>query len=316
MYLGWSREELANFQPGEWDWQKDDALLLEHTNLARGIELSALVGGKDAIAVNLRAAINDVTRPADDPAFGLADSWIRSLSRASLSDGDVELLIDLIEDDRVTTFQGMWHASRVLGPRVIELEGPIRKRIARDFERPEVVNPLSAQLISVTDQASSDLLAEGPGQADLAILQDPEKRLHARGLILRQSAYGVRSVPLLVKIMREHMERTRDARARSPGATIPSEIGPIDAAMVALCRLGPAAKSAVPDILGLRESWLKQSFSQDLQWQFTLARIGVPLSSIRKPEGLTQMSQEGYEASLRRRLARFDVERDCKGSWT
>lgn len=315
-YLGWARTKLANYEPDERDRQNDAALLLEHTNLARGIELSILAKESASIAASLRAALNDASRPADDPAFGLSDSWIRSLNQESLTEADVELLIDLIGDDRVTNFLGMWHASRVLGPRVTELENPIRQRITRDFERPEIVKPLAAQLLSVTDQASPEVLAQGPSEADLDILNDPEKRLNARGLIVRQSAYGARSVPILVRIMREHMERTRDLRAQSPGARIPAEISPIDAAMVALCRLGPEAESAVPEILALHNSWLNRHFTQDKQWQFSLARIGVPLARIVKPKGLTGMTQEEYEESLRRKLARFDVNRDCKGSWT
>lgn len=315
-YLGWARTKLENYEPGERDRQNDAALLFEYTNLARGIELSMLADESDSIAASLRGALDDPSRPDGDPAFGLADSWMRSLNQQSLTDADVELLIDLIKDKRVTEFRGMWHASEVLGSRVTELENPIRQRIARDFERPEVVKPLAAQLLRVTDQEPPDVLAKGPSEADLAILNDPEKRLYARGLIERQSAYGARSVPVLLKIMREHMERTRDARAQSSGARIPAEIGPIDAAMVALCRLGPEAKSAVPEILALHGSWLNRHFTQDQRWQFTLARIGVPLNRIVKPEGLTRMTQKEYEEGLRRKLERFDVNRDCRGSWT
>ena len=315
-HLGWVRTTLANYEPDEWDWQKDNVLLLNHTNLARGMELSMLAVEAGSIAASLRAALDDPSRPVADPAFGLADSWMRSLNQASVTDADVELLIDLIEDGRVTAFQGMWHASEVLGSRVTELENPIRQRIARDSKRPEVVKPLAAQLHRVTDQASPDVLANGPSEADLTILKDPNKRMYARGLIERQAAFGARSVPILVKIMREHMERTRDARRDAPGVSIPAEIGPIDAAMVALCRLGPEANTAVPYVLALRGSWLNQHFTQDRQWQFTLARIGVPLDRIIKPEGLTRMTQKDYEASMRRKLARFDVDRDCRGSWT
>ena len=315
-YLGWARTNLANYESDERDRQNDAALLLEHTNLARGIELSILRVDAGSIAASLRAALNDANRPFDDPAFGLVDSWMRSLNQASLTEADVELLVDLIGDDRVINFLGMWHVSRVLGPRVAELENPIRQRIARDFGRPEVVKPLSAQLDSVAAQASPEVLAEGPSKADLEILNDPEKRLHARGLIERQSAYGAGSVPLLMKIIREHMERTQDAREQSPEARISAEIGPIDAAMVALCRLGPEAKSAVPEILALRGSWLNRYFTSERRWQLSLARIGVPLSSITKPEGLTRMTQEDYEEGLRRKLANFVANRDCKGSWS
>ncbi len=316
-HVGWSRSKLANYEPDESIWQKDDELLLKHTNLGHGLKVSAVWKdvSRDAMAASLRAALDDAERPVNDPAFGLADSWMRSLNRASLTDADIALLIALIEDDRVTTFQGMWHASRVLGQRVAELEAPIKRRLARDFERPEVVTPLSAQLVTVTEQASPETLAEGPSEDDLAILNDPERRLHARGLIIRQSAYGRSSVALLLTIMREHVQRTARARAASPNAMVPAEIGPIDAAMVALCRLGPDGKSAVPEIIALQNSWLNRQFMNDREWQFTLARIGVPLTEIRKPQGLSG-TQEEFEKNLRRRLAQFDMDRDCRGSWT
>jgi hypothetical protein len=83
-----------------------------------------------------------------------------------------------------------------------------------------------------------------------------------------------------------------------------------------LCRLGPEAEAAVPDILALHDSWLNRYFTRDSQWQFTLARIGVPLNKIPKPKSLVHDTQDDFEARLRRKLGKFNVSRDCRGSWS
>lgn len=326
--FGWARETLRNTDIKEEFHPR--TFLLNYTNIRRGVET---VEVDQTISEALRRVLDDPDLSADDPVFKLTDTWMRSLTRASLTDTDKELLVDLIKDRRVTDFLGIWHAVSVLGADAQILADPIRDRIDLDYDKKEVVSPLSKQLPKIAalgnekpDGSSRDAknpskntsrehdIPSGPTESELAILQDPVKRMNADGLIIQQSDYGAAAVPLLVQIMREHMERTRDLRAANPQSRIPSEINPIDAAMVALCKIGPEAKSAVPELRRLRASWLGDSFRNDSQWHFTLARIGTPLDEIQPGIG-SSMTPERYAKRLKYKLDNYIEQRDCKEMW-
>lgn len=286
--FGWWRDTLRSFAAD--DEYRVNRFLLDHTNLTHGL---AVPVGQDT-AAELRRVLDDPSAPASDPVFSLADDWMRALRLGKVTDAEKALLVDLVGDGRVTAFQGIWRAVRALGPDATILADPIRSRIAWDYDRRSVVRPLSAQLSAVSAPAL------GPSSEELAILSDPEKRLDADGVIIRQADYGAKSVPLLMRIMREHVARR--------------ELNPVDAVMVALCRIGPEAKAAVPELRALRSSWLSRHLSEDRYWQFTLARIGTPLNEVTPPEGLNMDSQR-YADHLRYRLNDFNAQRDCKESW-
>lgn len=312
--FGYARETLR--APASREEFHPPTFLLSHTDLARGLVIPE---SDSPIADSLRRVLADSAIPSSDRAFGLADTWMRSLEPDTASDADVDLLAALISDRRVTEFLGVWHAVEALGDRAAVLREPIVARMAADFDKREIVSPLSKQLgrivaIQHGGGNGANTRADGPSPAEKAILANPEKRLHADGLIMQQAQYGKAAVPLLTRIMREHVARTREARAASPGAMIEAEIDPIDAAMVALCRIGSEAKSAIPDVLALQSSWLSAQFKTDQRWQFTLARIGVPLSQIDRPARLNATEAQ-YDARLKAKLNRFSPDRDCRESW-
>ncbi|MEL7190588.1 MAG: hypothetical protein AAGK17_13625 [Pseudomonadota bacterium] len=309
MYVGWARTPLANFDLD--DEKNTRALILAYTDIARGLDLAAFPENSqgDTVEDALRAALNDPVRPASDPVFALADSWMRSLTSADLGDDDVTLLIQMIQDTRVVRFQGVYHATDALAGRIGELREPIRQRIARDPERESVVKPLAAQIAKITISESPQTLAKGVDEADLAILQDPEKRLYARGMIVAQAAYGARSLPLLMDIMRHHA-----AANEAPGAKGGGHIGVMDSTMVALCRMGLEAKPALPELFSMPSTWLQEELAADSNYHFMLARMGQPLNTLRKPEGYTRLSQADYEGLLRTKMKRGGAER-CRGNW-
>lgn len=309
MYLGWARRPLTNFDPDEE--QNSRALILTYTDMERGLDLSAFATGEqsDAVEDALRSALNDPTRPASDPAFALSESWMRSLTSSTLSDDDVTLLIQMVRDIRIVRFEGLYHAADSLGDRIGELREPIRQRIARDPKRESVVKPLAAQIAKIVAVESPQTLAEGIDGAELSILQDPEKRLYAHGMIVAQAAYGARSLPLLIDIMRYH-----GAALEVPGGNKSGHIGVIDSAMVALCRMGPEAKAALPDLFTIPSTWFQKELESDRNYHFMLARMGQPLNTLRKPEGFTRMSQKDYEEMLQTKVERSDA-RLCRGNW-
>jgi hypothetical protein len=305
--FGWARDEVSNDPPRT---QFDaDLLLLQHTDL--GDAIRAILASTDTmgkVREQVQAAVNDKSVDAHDPAFALVDVWMRSLS-AKQGPADLRLLTALIADSRVTQFQGMWKAVDALGADAAQLRLPILQRIARDSDKGEIVRPLAAQLPRLPNPPVAMLPEES------ALLNDPQKRLHAKGLIIAQATRGEAAVALLLKIMRQHAERSSVARRGTPLASTPYEIEPIDAVQVALCRIGPAARAAVPELRRMsREGLFPTSFLADRNWKVMLARIGTPIEEIEKPQGL-QTTQQEYEASLRHRLSHFNVNRDCAESW-
>lgn len=305
--FGWARDNFSNDPAGtEFD---ADMLLLRHTDLSNAIR--AMLGPADTmdkVRLQLEAALNDNSLNARDPAFALVDVWMRSLSSHRIP-ADLRLLTQLIEDKRVTQFRGMWNAVDALGGDAAQLRLPILRRIARNSENGDVVAPLAAQLPRLPDPPAQMLPEEA------ALLNDPEKRLHAKGLIIAQAERGESAVPVLLKIMRQHAERSNLARRGAPLASIAYEIQPIDAAQVALCRIGAAAGAAVPDLKRMmNEGLFPANVLNDQNWKVMLARIGMPIDQIEKPHGL-QMSQQAYEAWLRQRLSNFRISSDCRESW-
>lgn len=304
--FGWARYEVSN-DPPRTEFNTD-LLLLQHTDLGNAIRaMLAPADTMDQVRKQIEAAVNDKSVDARDPAFALIDVWMRSLS-AKRDPADLRLLTALIADPRVTQFQGMWKAVDALGADAAQLRRPILQRIARDSDKGEIVKPLAAQLPRLPNPPAVMFPEES------ALLNDPQKRLHAKGLIIAQAARGETTVALLLKIMRQHAERSSAARRGAPLASIPYEIEPVDAVQVALCRIGPAARAAVPELRGMtREGLFPASVLDDRNWKIMLARVGTPIEEIEKLHGL-QMTQQAYEVSLRQRLANFNVNRDCAES--
>ncbi|MEW4449176.1 hypothetical protein [Qipengyuania sp. JC766] len=298
--FGWARTTLSN-QPDDAEFNST-AFLLQYTDLSLTY---APRYPRSAIAAELRRLLADSSIAASNPGFSLSETWFRSLNRVSLTDADLDLFVALIEDPRVTNFYGIDHAVDALEGNAKTLEAPIKRRLSQDNVPSSVARDLSRQLPAITP------LSNAPLPMDLAILNDPERRVAADGLIIEQADYGAQSVPLLLQIIREHVRRKE--RNWGGGANSVNEINPIDAAMVALCKIGPEARDAVPEIRKLRSTWIGKTLASDRYWHLTLARIGTPLEEIGPPSGLNQSPRE-YAASLRKRVENYR-DGDCKEMW-
>ncbi len=299
--FGWARERLTFGAPlGDFDGR---ALLLKYTTLK-----PTKITGQSIPLVKARLIelVGNRSAPASDPAFGLVDGWMQSLGLATVQDDDRKLLVDLIKDKRVTQFQSIDDAIVHFGGDLTVLHAPILRRIAADGANREVVQPLAAQLSRLPDRSPAIIALED------AILKDPKKRRYADGLIVQQADRGAAAVPLLVRIIREHAERSQIAREQAINNHPDQEIEPIAAARIALCRIGPAAIGAVD---ALREMMandlLPERTLDDLNWKVMLARIGTPLHEITKPSSRRQITEAKFQERLGKNMVDFDVRRGC-----
>ncbi|OYY76696.1 MAG: hypothetical protein B7Y43_14305 [Sphingomonas sp. 28-62-20] len=299
--FGWLRTPLINDSA---DREIDDnSRLLKYTTLT-----PTKITGQSIPLVKARLIelVGNRSAPASDPAFGLVDGWMQSLGLATVQDDDRKLLVDLIKDKRVTQFQSIDDAIVHFGDDLTVLHAPILRRIAADGANREVVQPLAAQLYRLPDRSPAIIALED------AILKDPKKRRYADGLIVQQADRGAAAVPLLIRIIREHAERSQIAREQAINNHPDQEIEPIAAARIALCRIGPAAIGAVD---ALREMMandlLPERTLDDINWKVMLARIGTPLHEITKPSSRGQITEAKFQERLGKNMVDFDVRRGC-----
>lgn len=125
-------------------------------------------------------------------------------------------------------------------------------------------------------------------------------------------------VPLLLSIIREHSLRHRRLNETQKGyenaRKIDAERRMVMAARTALCRMGPRAGSALAPLRKMIADGLvyeaKQSGSWGEEWTMMMVRIGLPISELKKKQGMGG-TDESYRERFRQKLERFDPDRDC-----
>jgi hypothetical protein len=258
----------------------------------------------DAVRSQLALTLSDPARPRDDPAFALPERVFDDIGNNGLRPGDAELVERIISDPRTSQLGGIWHVIRKMGPESVRLRDPIVKRLlaARypdDQQTGRQIGPaLSALPAGIFATPTDD---------EVRLLDDPDRRNWATGLVARQADRGAAAVPILTRILvegwsrplpEEKSHRTRDVAAAQ-------------AARRGLCVLGPVAQSVLPAIEGLvAAGHIPQRELDDRPWQLTLARLGRPIESFRSPPN-HNWSDAQLQDSLRQRLARFNPARDC-----
>lgn len=261
----------------------------------------------------LWAAVKNPDLPASDPVFAKVPEAMRLLNATPPEPADADLLIALIQDRRVTNFHWVWRTVDKIGADSARLHDPLVRRIWADYQSRDVVGPLAAQLPRIVHRAGAITADEA------AILASPDRRVHALGLIEMQAEGGADAVPMLVRIAGEHVDRWFALRAH-PTRHIEYELGPVDAARVALCRIGPSARAHVAALRALATS-VHSEFNPfaSPSWGVAFARAGVPLADIPMPVRLYGWPAEtlfgthaGYEADIRKRLAAFRPEIQCR----
>lgn len=276
-----------------------EALLLEHTTIARGVDEAAVIG---LMRSTIEAALGDPARPAEDAAFKLAEQWMAS-HRATAQPpdaGERALLVRLLEDRRVASADGLATAvGRIVDP-------------APDLRRLAAARYLAA---SDPDKARGWINAMSclpPGAFATAlpeeeeILAAPRTSIHATGLIRRQADRGVAAVPDLLRLLRDF------STYKSGKYRISDTTHAANAVRMAFRAIGPGAASARPEIEALLATpGLAHGYRIEKDdWDVMLVVLGKPVSDLEKPEGLTG-TVERYRTRVAERAARpFDPRRD------
>ena len=285
------------------------ALIAKHTTLDVREDDDDLA---DRVRRRLAELLDDPAAPATDPGFGLVERFLTAMAADGAPPGDVALLVRLIGDARVTNFQGVWKLSKPLGARLEQLRRPIVARLRRaDAARERSLRVLGDLLGAMPPGAFAELRPD-----EAALMDELDRHEFAHALLGRQADRGRAAVPLLTRLLDAQVRLlaalTADRKSRADDPRRTSARAGIDGVRVALCRLGPEASGALSTIEVLEREQLFTRFAGEREWQLTLARLGRPVEAIPKPPNLSGTT-ERFHAQLRRRLERFDPERDCRG---
>ena len=308
--FGWSRTELYN--TGRYATLDTAGLLKAHTNLVLTADPVATARlARD----RLQAMVDDPAVTAADTGWSAAEGYFAQLRKTRIDEADRRLLPALIRDQRMVRFRGIWDAIHAFGDQGAILRDAMVDRLAApgsddDREARRILGQAIANLPPATFAS--------PSPAELRLLGDPALRSRAPGLIARQADRGAAAVPLLLDIIEYHSRAWADSRndttrRREPGDN--RDAVTIDAVRMAFCRLGPAGASALPRLTALeRERDAARLPWGDREWTFALARLGQPIESFVKPDNLSGTTEQ-FHANLRRRLANFRPDQDCRSTF-
>jgi hypothetical protein len=270
----WNKQRLGDGK--ESDVIPVDALLLEHTTIARGVDQAAAT---ERTRAGIAAALADPARPAGDAAFNLANQWMESLRAAKdpLSAEDRGLLVRILEDRRVTRADGLSAAVKRLADPAEDLR---RLAVQRYLDAPD---PKEARYWL----APWDALPPGAFAASLPeereVLAAPQTAMYAGGLIRRQADRGVEAVPDLLRLLRAFS-------AYDPGKYGYSDLtSAMEAVRDALRAIGPAAAPARAEIETLLATpGLARRYENNRQsWDVLLVVLGRPVDTLEKPANLS-----------------------------
>ena len=308
--FGWGRETLSNAE----SYAEVDLLgaLKAHSTLAEQSPPADLL---PQIRGRLQQALADPALAASDPAFEIMEAYFAGIGKTRLDDEDLALVTALVLDDRITAYRGLHNLNKAAADQHRQIGAAIVRRLLA-----------TGDVIALRNSGFGDFLAKSPQGAfttlsgdERRLLASADRRVAAGGLIARLSDGGGSIVPLIVGIMRHHGAALKAALASKESATERSErihahSGTIEAARVALCRLGPAAASALPDIEAMISGGVVPPYSLDghggTDWNLMLLRLGKPMETIRQPDRLSG-SEANYRRIMQERLSRFDPERSC-----
>lgn len=280
--------------------------LADHTNLyTGGDQVSVMAGTRE----KLEQMVHGGSIEPNDPALRLLEPWFASFSvkGATVSAPDRKLLIQLVADERITHYPALYAPIRAMGADAALLRPIIGRRLAVARPPYKWTSSLASQYGGMPEGIMTTTTAD-----ERLILSDPDRRMYAGGLILRQTDKGSAAVPLLLEIMQTHWTRLRAPARKTDGD---GDRVPIDAARMALCQLGPRGSSALAALEKMTSDRLIDvNLIGDRDWNYMLARIGKSLKSIEKPTNLSG-TQANFESNLRERLERFKPEQSCQAYW-
>ena len=265
-----------------------DALLLDHTNVARGVDQAAAA---ERTRAAIAAALADPARPADDPVFKLANQWMEGQQgrKEPFDAEDRRLLVRILEDRRVTSADGLWAAVK----RLSDPAEDVRRLAARRYL--DASDPKEAKGWIAPWPALPTGAFAAPLPEERAVLASPQTAMYAGGLIRRQADRGTEAVPDLLRLLRAFA-------AHDPGKYRYSDLtSAMDSVRDAFRAIGPAAAPARGEIEALLATpGLAQRYENNRQsWDVMLVVLGRPVDTLEKPARLS-----GTVESYRERVAK------------
>jgi hypothetical protein len=294
-------------------------------NLLRELEAHTTtvgkVSGKDllpAMRDQLRTALADRTIAGDAPPFQVLPAYFDALPNP-LSSEDLAIVSGLARDDRIARYEGIWKLRTLSMEQQQEIRTALVERaLATDMPAKLLKSAANLFLDKMPEGSFSVLTAE-----EEQLLARPQQRWAMPSLIARLNEGGSERVPLLLSLIREHSLALRknqeDARARRIGASKKSQENDghksvMQAARIALCRLGPSASAALQPLEDMLTSGImgenEMTGHNGVSWHMTLARLGKPIEQLTKPARLSG-THEAHQQRIRKKLERFDPNRGC-----
>ena len=295
--FGWFRRFRPDYEIS--DWEKPDVEL----NAAIRVKRSATIGNSVG---NARSAVEMSfldSKVATGPSATLViENYIGMLATAKPSREDIALIERLLEDPRLGDLPNAWLLPQMLSAEQLNSFLPA---IVRKLSMEVAAEPGRENALGIALERWPKAAFANPDPATLALLNNPDARIRASGIVARLSDMGERGAPLLADILEQHLPAiaTDTARGQLHRRTA-------SAAIRAMCRLGPQAVSALPRMREL-EKKAGPTGAERYDWDTMMMRIGKPLSDIRKIEG-GGSSEHEYAYALASRLEHFDADRDCR----
>ena len=310
--FGWGLEPLSN-KPRYWKLEVDKEL-----QQATIIRLSVdAMESRIAARRTIAAVLDDPARPSSDQAFATVPSYFGSFLNIGRDKGpaaereDFDLLLRLIADPRVRSFDGVAHLAAQFRDDLGELRAPIVARVSA--AQPDEFGGLK-QLAHVLGSMPKGEFAQ-LSPAERALIDDPAMRKRVPGLVYRLHDQGGAAVPIIGRITEEHLRLLAERRNSKKRHYDDSDIIMVDRARMALCQLGPEGNAALRLIARLEaEGLVDRRLGEHRSWQLMLARIGRPVTDIPKPANLSGTTEQ-FHHNLAERLQRFRPDRDCQSEW-
>jgi hypothetical protein len=252
------------------------------------------------VAAVLKAALNDSTRDASDAAFEMSGVYFQQFNQQVPTEADLVFMRDLVLDKRVTELGGLDYVLKTMGSTNVRFIEPLLTRLMASqlTDNSTTVQTLNTLL---NKMAPGAFAVETPQIA--TILADGDKRSLAYKVLMRQSDRGTAAVPILLDSLLSHAQlANRIDSNEGTRKTYSENIRTFEAAREGLCRLGPAASGALPQLAAWTQSGALQPRQTDsMQWHIMLVRLGVPIATLQKPSS-NGGSEKDYQGLLLSRV--------------
>lgn len=286
--LEWARHDV----PANSSWSTDMVPALRRVTR---FDLEVPRGTEQAdLRRRIDAALTDPARPASDGAFALVRDYFEAVRRHGPQSGDLERLLQLVGDDRVTTFS--WFPTREAfgtADSAALLREALLDRLVRLSDMPH--GEASRGLQRVAGALLPGTLREPDHRVD-ALLAPVATRGWYPALIRRLGDRGPASVHTLLAIIRD--DAGEGGRRRPAGPDWPTP-----AALEGLCLAGdPAALPALRQMQA--DETIPATLLERDTWRALFVRLGAPVAEFNKPANLTD-TPELYRQRLERDARRL-----------